>query len=204
MLYRLFFMICLSSAVVSILPQEAIAGDEKNMTERQEVLHAMVATEIDAVGGFVETFRVGFEEKKVKLSAESKSAYEKAKTLFEEGKAIHAKNRPRPAYAKVREAYNALTPAFEEVMSLEKPPKLFLDAVAKQVNTTKARIDSVSDIIKEHASDEGKAAFAEASATYKEAKAAWDGGKKKAGFKKVVQALKQLDEAVNTTWPDAK
>jgi hypothetical protein len=197
-------VIFLSFTAASLFPQQAMAGAEKKMTERQEVLHHMVATEIDAVAGFVETFRVGFEEKGIKLSAESKSAYEKAKGLFNEAKEIHGKNRPRPAYTKVREAYNALSPAFTEVLSLDKPPKMFLEAVANQVNTTKARIDAVADIVAEHASDEGKAAFAEAKAIYKDAKAAWDGGKKKAGFKKIIEALKALDKAVNTTWPDAK
>lgn len=204
MFYRLFLVLSLSVMSITLIPQDALASGEKKLTERQQVLHEMVATEVAAVGGFIETFRVGFEEKNVKLSAESKSAYEKAKALFAEAKEIHSKNRPRPAYAKVREAFNALQPACEEVMTLEKAPKLFLDAVAKQVESTKSRIDAVSEIIAEHASDEGKAAFKLAKSTYKEAKVAWDGGKKKAGFKKVIEALKQLDKAINTTWPDAQ
>ena len=204
MLYRLFLVLALSAVSVSICPQEASAADEKKLTERQQVLHEMVATEVDAIAGFIETFRVGFEEKNVKMSAESKQAYEKAKGLFAEAKEIHSKKRPRPAYNKAREAFSALQPAFEEVMSMEKAPKPFLDAVAKQVETTKSRIDAVADIIAEHASDDGKEAFKLAKSTYKEAKVAWDGGKKKAGFKKVVEALKQLDKAINTTWPEAQ
>jgi hypothetical protein len=200
---RLFLM-CLLSVTTITLTQSEASASEKKMTDRQKVLHEMVSLEIDAIGGFIETFRVGFEEKNVKLSAESKSAYEKAKALFKEGKDIHAKNRPRPAYNKVREAFNALQPACEEVMGLEKAPKLFLDAVAKQVESTKSRIDRVADIVEEHASEAGKEAFKQSKATYKEAKAAWDAGKKKAGFKKVIQALKELDKAVNTTWPEAK
>ncbi len=203
MINRKVLVSSLALLIAAFLPLQASAEKVADLDKKHQVLHAMVKTEIEACKGFVHAFRVGLENKDVKVSDKAKKSHAAAVAIFDQAKALHKEGKYRPAYAKASETFKAIQPAMHEILAFDKAPKPVVDAIGQQIRATDARFDKLAPIVAAHASPEGKTAFHEARTEYGIALKAWDKGEKKIAFTKVVDALKKVDASIRTIWPNA-
>ncbi len=186
-------------------PALAHHGEEvKSMPDRERALHEVVTTEIETIDGFVMAFKAGIEKTDVKLTREAKAAYDKAEGLMAEAKALHRKDKHHAAYDKAREGIGALGPAVDELLDKKNAPPQVLAMIERQVQETGKRLDGIETHVQGHSNPAGKEASKRARTHHKEADKLWKAGKKKAGFVKLVEGLKDLDKAIRATWPEAR
>ncbi|MCB9687582.1 MAG: hypothetical protein H6738_16675 [Alphaproteobacteria bacterium] len=175
----------------------AFAG-KAELSRVQEALVTISQTEAESMAMMMEAIDASAP---LPISDEAKAGWADAKKVHKQAAKAWKKKDYLTAYDLFTQAGDLAEPAFGELLVMDDPPQAVVDAGAAQIESLSKMVAGLARAVEQHGSDEAKAKYATAKASFDEAEKLWaDPATRRDGAKKCWEATKTLNEAIRVAW----
>ncbi|MCA9489349.1 MAG: hypothetical protein KC621_05485 [Myxococcales bacterium] len=175
----------------------AFAG-KVQLNRAQEALVTISQTEAESMAMMMEAIDASAP---LPVSDSAKAGWADAKKVHKKATKAWKKKDYLAAYDLFTQAGDLAEPAFGELLVMDDPPQAVIDAGSAQIESLSKMVSGLARAVDEHGSDDAKAKYATAKASFEEAETLWaEPTTRRDGAKKCWEATKTLNEAIRVAW----